>query len=334
MPRLEVVEDLYRLQQLEGAWASLADTLPSVTPFQLPAWQLTWWHHFGSGELRVLAWWEDNLLVALVPCFLHHWEGRRQLTLIGSGLSDYLEPLISPQRAASILSQLKSYLQSSVEWDLCNWQDLDAGTPLRHLNGSLMEDAACSEVELTGDFEAFWQARPKDMRRNLRRYTERARSIGPISFQAAMDFDEELLDALIRLHAARWEKRDEPGMIAANNASAFLRDIARHFASHGMLRFFAIRFCGEIAALVLTFFYRGTVYSYMSAFDPEHETLGFGRTLLFESLQYSYANGYRAWNFCRGEEHYKFSWGAQPIEKLRLILMRDIASSNPPSSAG
>ena len=330
MPTLEVIQDLPRLRQIEPAWAALAEAVPSSTPFQLPPWQLTWWHHFGSGQLRVFSWWEETLLIAIIPCFRHHWEGRRQLTLIGSGISDYLEPLLHPSHANSILPQLQRYLQSSADWDICNWQDLAVNTPLHLLKGSLLEDTICSEVPLTGNFEDFWQARPKDMRRNLRRYSERARSVAPITFETTTSADEELLDALICLHAARWEKRGESGMIAANNSSDFLRDIARQFASRNMLRFFTIRFGEKVVALVLTFPYRETIYSYMSALDPDHEILGFGRTLLYEAIRHSYQYGYRAWNFCRGDEHYKFAWGAKPIEKRRLILTRDTASSSPP----
>ncbi len=333
MPTLEVIEELSRLQQIEPAWSALADTAPNVTPFQLPHWQLTWWYHLGSGRLQVLSWWEDNLLIAVIPCFLHHWEGRRQLTLIGSGISDYLEPLIHPNHAKNILPQLRRYLQSNTGWDICNWQDLAVNTPLHHLGGDLVEDTVCSEVPLTGSFEDFRQARPKDMRRNLRRYGERARSLGSITFQTTTDAEEELLDALVHLHAARWQKRGEPGMIAANNSAAFLRDVARQFSSRNMLRLFAIRFGGKVAALVLTFLCRNTIYSYISALDPEHEILGFGRTLLYEAMRFSYKQRYSAWNFCRGDEHYKFSWGARPIEKRRLILTRDTVSDNPPPSA-
>lgn len=333
MPAFEVVEDLSRLRQIEPAWSALANTIPSSTPFHLPGWLLTWWHHFGSGHLRVFAWWKSDELVGLVPCFLHRWEDRRQLTLIGSGISDYLEPLLLPAHTDEILSQLQWHLASNTEWDLCNWQDLAANTPLHYLGGALREDTVCSEVSLTGTFEEFWQDRPKDMRRNLRRYTERARSLAPVTFETAVDANEELLDTLVHLHAARWEKRGEPGMIAANNSAGFLRDIVRKFAAHDRLRFFAIRFGESVAALVLTLIHRAAIYSYMSAFDPEHEILGFGRTLLYEAIRYSYQHGYCAWNFCRGDEPYKFSWGAKPIEKRRLILSRDTVSNNPRPSA-
>ncbi len=258
---------------------------------------------------------------AILPCFLHEWEGRRQLTLIGTGISDYLDPLIDVEPSKLFVEALQDHLEHKKDWDICNWQDLSAGTPLRELKmASVCPDTPCSAIPLTGTFEELWHSRSKDMRRNLRRYSERAKKIGSVEFEVSSAAGKEWLDELVRLHAARWEKQGETGMIAANRSEAFLREIASEFAALEQLRFFGIRFKGKIAALVLTFVHNNQVFSYMSAFDPEYEILGFGRTLLYEAIQYSYQHGYTAWNFLRGEEPYKFSWGAQSIPKSRIVL--------------
>jgi len=73
-------------------------------------------------------------------------------------------------------------------------------------------------------------------------------------------------------------------------------------------------------AVVLALRNRTTLYSYLSAFDPDYEQLGFGRELLGQAIRYAHEHGYRTWNFMRGDEPYKYSWGARPIPKCRLIL--------------
>jgi CelD/BcsL family acetyltransferase involved in cellulose biosynthesis len=81
-----------------------------------------------------------------------------------------------------------------------------------------------------------------------------------------------------------------------------------------------VRFRGELAAVNLGFLFRDTFSSYMSAFDPEHEYFGFGRMLLYRAIQYCYANRVRFWDFLRGEEPYKFSWGALAVPKRRVYV--------------
>jgi CelD/BcsL family acetyltransferase involved in cellulose biosynthesis len=146
--------------------------------------------------------------------------------------------------------------------------------------------------------------------------------MGSLDFEVSSEAEPRLLDDLIRLHELRWQKQGEPGMIAANQSQFFLRAVTEQFAASGMLRIFTVRWRDAVAAIVLTFLYRGKIFSYMSAFDPEHEILGFGRTLLYESFRYCFDQGYTAWNFLRGTESYKSSWGALPIPKIRLYKER------------
>ena len=63
-------------------------------------------------------------------------------------------------------------------------------------------------------------------------------------------------------------------------------------------------------------------FGYMSAFDPQQESHGFGRLLLYEAFRYCFQNRINSWQFLRGQETYKFWWGAQLIPKIRLYRAR------------
>jgi len=325
---LEVLDNVSFLGELEAEWSSFLRTIRGITPFQLPQWLLTWWAHFGNGQLHVLVFREKDVMVGIVPCFRHQWNGLRQITLIGSGISDYLEPAIQPQHGPAILDRLRTHLEANLDWDVCDWQDLSANTSLIGLksNGKFelaaSADISCSEIRLAGTFDEFRNARPKDLKRNLRRYRNKAEAIGSLQFEVMKEAHPESMQALVELHTAKWQRRGEPGMIQANGSAEFLRDVARDFASRDMLRFFSLHFQSKIVALIVAFSYEKTMFGYLSAFDPEYEALGFGRTLLFEALRYCYENGYAAWNFLRGEEPYKFWWGARIIPKCRVQLVR------------
>lgn len=326
--RLELIDNFSRLIEIEPEWSAFTRTIAGITPFQLPQWLLTWWRHFGNGQLHVLVFRGNDAIVGIIPCFRHDWNGLRQLTLIGSGISDYLEPAIDSQHCPAILGRLREHLETYPDWDICDWQDLSGDTPLSGLKSAAKVeslsrlDLPCSEIQLDGTFDDFQNARPKDLKRNLRRYKKKAEATGCMQFETIQEAHPELMKALIDLHDAKWQKRGEPGMIQANGSAEFLCDVARKFAHVDMLRFFSLRFKGQIAALILGFPYGSTMFGYLSAFDPEHEALGLGRTLLLEAIHYCYQNGYRAWNFLRGDEPYKFWWGAQPIPKCRVRLIR------------
>lgn len=328
MLTLQVIDSLERLQEIRDQWAALVNQLETTTPFHLPQWQLTWWRHFGSGQLRAFAFFDEGTLVGLIPCFRHQWEGARQLTLIGSGITDFLEPPLRTGCENAVVSCLGDYLQSQNDWDICNWQDLSANTPLQRLadrktlDAQLIEDTLCTAIPLGGGFDAYWQDRSNELRRNMRRYTQKAEAEGAVRFEVHEKPNSTLLDALIELHAMRWGKRGESGTIAANQSADFLRDIAAQFASEKLLRLLTLKWKDEIVAIIFAFAWRKTMYGYLSAFNPEHEKLGFGRILLFHAVKYAADTGHAAWNFLRGDEPYKIWWGAQPIGKSRLLMNR------------
>jgi CelD/BcsL family acetyltransferase involved in cellulose biosynthesis len=325
---LEVIDNFPRLVEIEAEWSTFARTMPGVTPFQLPQWLLTWWRHFGNGQLHVLVFRETDAMIGIIPCFRHQWNGALQMTLIGSGISDYLEPAIDPRYCPAILQSLRDHLQAAINWDICDWQDLSVDTPLRGLGSegrfelTFSSDIPCSEIRLEGSFDTFQNARSKDLKRNLRRYRNKAEAMGNVQFEAVRTARPELINALIDLHDGKWQQRGEPGMIQANGSAEFLCDVAREFACGDMLRLFSLRFQDRIAAVILAISYESTMFGYLSAFDPQHEALGLGRTLLLEAIRYCYENGYKAWNFLRGDEPYKFWWGAQIIPKTRVRLIR------------
>jgi CelD/BcsL family acetyltransferase involved in cellulose biosynthesis len=325
--QLELIRDNERLLQFAPEWCAFARCRPASTPFQLPDWLLTWWRHFGSGSARVFVF-RDAACVGVLPCFLHHWNGAQQLTLVGSGISDYLDPILSPPDQPATLDCLRQHLSLSDEWEVCDWQDLAQNTPFNALSGDMWqlyqrEEVPCSEAALSGTFEQYWDTRPRHLRRNVRRYADKARQNGFLEFHVTRDADPELMQALFRLHAARWQRRGESGMVEANHSAEFLLDIARQFATQNMLRVFSLRYQGGIAAVILAFAYQDRIYGYLTGFDPAYRQFSLASVLLFEAVRECYREGFRAWNFCRGNEPYKAEWGAQPVRRCRLILQRN-----------
>lgn len=324
---LEVVSDIRRLRDLTPAWSDRVSLWKQATPFHLPEWLLTWWEHFGSGDLQTLVAWQDASIVGFVPCFRHTWQNARQLTLIGTGITDYLEPFIAEESAEDSISAIGDYL-AKADYDLCDWQDLSAASPLLkleqldQLNVKAVPDTICSEVALTGSFDQYWTSRSSEMRRNVRRYAEKAERFGPLNFQVDHEAGQDAVDALLSLHTARWQSRGESGMVEANHSAGFIRSAAAALAKRGLLRLFTLRWCERVVAAILAVSWSGRLYGYFSAFDPEHEHLGFGRILLSKCIRYAYDTEHTHWNFLRGDEPYKKSWGAQCIPKCRLIISR------------
>jgi hypothetical protein len=102
------------------------------------------------------------------------------MTLMGSGISDYLDPVFLVPYRPTIVRALGEYLAANEDWEVCDWQDLSYDTSLDLLSPGAWEitkqkDTVCTELPLPGDFAAFWEQRPRHLRRNIPRYAEKAR---------------------------------------------------------------------------------------------------------------------------------------------------------------
>jgi CelD/BcsL family acetyltransferase involved in cellulose biosynthesis len=327
--RLEIVSEIWRLRELEPSWSERILQWRRATPFHLPDWVLTWWDHFGSGELQTLIAWQDGSIVGVVPCFRHVWQNRRQLTLVGSGVTDYLDPFLADECVESTVTAIGQYL-AETDYDLCEWQDLSPTSPLLklaqldQLELLVAPDTICTEVKLEGDFNQYWLHRSSEMRRNVRRYTEKAEKIGPLRFNVDCNSNADTLNTLLTLHTARWRSRGESGMVEANHSGDFMCAVGAKLARRGVLRLFTLSWCERVVAVIFAFSWNGRMYGYFSAFDPEDAQLGFGRILLSRCIQYAYETGHSHWNFLRGDEPYKASWGAECVPKCRLTIRRRV----------
>lgn len=323
---LSVIRTNQDLEAFVPEWHAYVQAHPDATPFHLPAWLLTWWKHLGSGSLRVLVIREDGRLCSVVPCFLLLWQGRWQLTLFGSGVTDYLDPLITPGDEERVTAVIEQYLNDDPEWEIVDWTDIDPRHPIFAMSHEPLDWIPRSELPFEGTFEEYWKGRGYDLRRNVRRYREKALKAGPVDFQLVDRGAPDFIDNLIDLHTRRWNAQGQPGMVEANRSAGFLSGVASEMSNLGYAKFFTLRFRGDLAAVIFAMEYRNRVYGYMSAFDPDLSAFSFGRILLYESIRHCFERCC-AWDFLRGEEPYKNEWGARNHPRARLRLERLRAAS-------
>ena len=107
---LEVVARAAALKALTPEWWELWHEA-GATPFQSPAWLLSWFESFGaSAELYALSLRSSGKLVALLPLSLFSFEGERWAAPLGAGISDYLDVLIAPGARREVSAPLRNAL--------------------------------------------------------------------------------------------------------------------------------------------------------------------------------------------------------------------------------
>jgi CelD/BcsL family acetyltransferase involved in cellulose biosynthesis len=340
------------LEELAPEWTELWRADPRATPFQSPAWLIPWWKHIGEGSLLTLALRRaSGELAAIVPWYVRSNDsGEREVLLLGAGTTDYLEGVFSPAEPLCAAAAAFGYLERRRElWDVVDLQQLRAGSPLLWAQVAASWDdrsadgEACPTLRLPDAAEGLAGVVPARMLQNLHYYRRRAERVGALRFECATpETLQSLFDAHVQLHRARWSKRAEPGVLDRESVQAAHRASLPQLFALGVLRLYALRLDGRIIATLQGFIDPPTAqerrfYYYLGGFDPELERLSPGTLLIGHAVQRAIEERCTIFDFLRGEEAYKYLWGAHDSATRRRRLERrtrtDAGRERAPASA-
>jgi CelD/BcsL family acetyltransferase involved in cellulose biosynthesis len=321
--RAEVLATDAALRALRAEWEALwRRAADRTTPFQSPAWLLPWWRAFGTGRPRAAVLrGGDGRLLGLLPLYLlEEGAAGTKLLPIGIGVSDYLDALLDPDAPPDAAERLlAAALAASPEATSCDLTDLPPGAALRDApappgwhDGGARPTVPCPVLELPPGASPS-EVLSRKRRGALRNARNRAERAGGWAVEVATPSTlDGCLDALVALHQARWGARGEPGGVLADpRVPAMHREAAPALLAEGALRLLVLRLGGAPAAAYYALLGGGgRVMLYLAGFDEARAHESPGALLLGEVVAWALAEGWREVHFLRGDEDYKYSWGA------------------------
>ncbi len=262
--------------------------------------------------------------------------------------ADYATILAAPDDLPAVATALVDVLtgppdlaHGSQPWDALDLRRLRTGDPaLLALEGAFrsaadgqrwdvqreLEDVCPVISAPSGDWDEYLATLDKSARHEIRRKLRRAATVGPLSIEVAAPSDEAV-GHFITLHRARFgEEGLFPSGAGGARSELFIRrlgELERAEPDGGQMRVALVR-CGERIVYVAVAFDDGaTCYLYNAGMDPEASLASPGITGTALYLQDRLAAGRRRFDFLRGDEPYKYEWGAvdEPIE--RLVVQRE-----------
>ncbi len=331
-PHTTLLIGIEALEGLQTAWAELWRADPTATPFQHPAWLLSWARQFGpDGVVQAVQQRDDKgRLLGLLPLFAYRdpSQGTHKLLLLGTGTTDYLGGVFQPIPASSLAeAALRFALTEIPAWNRLDLPQLRIDSPLLEA-GRGMGSLASSEAESCA-IVFVEQALPGKVDANIRRYRRRAEIEGPLLFTVASGQAEaeEFFEELVRLHRERWETRQEAGVLNDPRVLEHHREALPPLLEAGLLRLFRLR-CGEGTVAVLYALADPVdrplrrLYLYLIGIDMRRSHLSPGTLILHAVWEYARKQGFAQLDLLRGGERYKEFWGAVPSSTHALHATR------------
>ncbi len=320
-------------------WNALLAESVSDVPFLRYEYLSAWWQTRGGGEwpqaeLLLISAQVEGRLVGIAPLFLALHEEQPMVLLLGSiEISDYLDLIVRPADLRPFLSGLLDFLaQARAEaWRGLDWYNIPDSSPTLAV---LREEAArrgwgydaevfrpTPYIPLPGSFEAYLASIDKKQRHEIRRKMRRAEESG-LGVRWYLVRDEETLDAEIDAFLHLMEQDQKKAEFLTEVMRQQMRGAVHAAFRHGWLWLAFLEIDGQKVAGMLNFDYRGRLWGYNSGVNQHFRELSPGWVLLAYVLQWATENGRSEFDFMRGDEEYKYRFGAINRYVMRVRVLR------------
>ena len=250
--------------------------------------------------------------------------------------ADYATVLAAPADLPAVCAAVVECLAATdhSRWDVVDLRRLRAGDPATDALANAFEWAApkagwvvtreqedvCPTVTLAPgqDFDSFLATLDKKERHEIRRKVRRAEAAGTIALERSANPIDDL-DAFIDLHQKRWGAE---GLFPPTEGGAasrrFFAGLFEDCAPSGLVDLSFLSVDGRRIAAGVTFDDGEAVYYYNAGVDPDARDLSPGVVMVACYVQRAIELGRTRLDFLRGNEPYKYEWGAvdSPIERL------------------
>ena len=247
--------------------------------------------------------------------------------------SDYATILAEPADLPEVARAVAGYIAgpASGEWDVVDLRRLRCGDPAgSRLAAAFAElDAGRLVVERedvcpvvtfpTGlDIEGYLSTLGKKERHEIRRKVRRAEAAGEVRLTDSTDPLGDL-DLFIDLHQKRWgEKGLFPPNRGGEQSRVLVRRLFELFGIDGPFRLTILSVGDRVIASGLHFETETDLLYYNAGIDPDARDLSPGVLMIHAYVRRALERGLRRMDFLRGDEPYKYEWGAvdEPIQRV------------------
>jgi CelD/BcsL family acetyltransferase involved in cellulose biosynthesis len=320
--------------ELANDWDALVEKSMTDTPFQKLAYQKSWRKNLsppGSTLYSVVV--RDNVgTLTAIGCLLHTNDGKLRFNGCIEE-TDYLDLITTAEHAKESWEVIFPLLLSDMmpEWrhlDLCN---IPSESPTRSILPEVANQydltvvesiiEVCPTIELPGTFDAYLDTLASKQRREVGRKLRRAQGAGAqLSIvNKTENLTAEVDDFLALLQKSTYEKRDWLN----EGRRALFHETAQSAQEDGTLQLLFLEVDGQKAAALFNFDYGDRIWVYNSGLDPDlFSALSPGVVITAWAIELAINEGRDEFDFLRGNEEYKYRFGAEDREIYRLQIVR------------
>lgn len=340
--QFDIYRTLEELDTISDEWNELLSCCSaSHVPFLRYEYLRSWWQTLGGGEWQagelyiVIGRAENGDLIGIAPLFYTgNRFGEPALMLIGSiEISDYLDLIVHCDDQSVFIDGLLSLLDSDrlPDWRVLDWYNIPENSPtlvclqtaVRRCGWSYQQEQLqpCPYIPLPGDWETYLAGIDKKQRHEIRRKMRRVEESDlPVHWYFVQDEDE--LDSEVDGFMDLMAQDPEKALFLTPLMRSQMHTAVHTAFQHGWLQLAFLEVAGQKAAGYLNFDFNDHIWVYNSGLNFKYRELSPGWVLLGYLLKWANDNKRLEFDFMRGNEEYKYRFGAVNRYIVRAVVRR------------
>ncbi len=311
-PQVVEINRIDQLEDLRLIWTLLASQTRDASFFHTLDWLQAYWRHFGAEQqLRVLVVWSGPTPVGILPLTVIRERTRlgtvRVLTYPLHDWGTFFGP-IGPNPTATLTLALQHIRNTPRTWDLVDlrWVNRDEHDHLRtpwamqHAGYEVRESIwkTTSLIDMTNDWDGYWQSRSSKMRNNTIRDERRLSEMGTVELEryrptgAAYGDDDprwDLYNTCCEIAQASWQGTSDSGTTLSHDSVChFFRQAHALAAKNGMVDLNLLKVNGKAVAYAYNYITAGRLSGVRRGHLPAFASCGVGNVLFSRMLQDSF----------------------------------------------
>ncbi|GGP14025.1 GNAT family N-acetyltransferase [Oceanobacillus neutriphilus] len=299
------------------------------TIFQEGSWMKNWWEYQKNCKTihpYMIEVKEGMNTIAIVP--LYSYKATWSFTVIrpiGLGAADYLVPVISKKYDMEEIFNLiiKKLIEDRRKWDCIVWSDLPGDSIYNKIfSDSLLDGFKMIEKVKTVDCpyiildqnmeQEKFGLNNKYVKKILFKQRKLIRQKGEYLYQRVRrETDiEPVMNKLFELHQRRWNGTETPSKYNNRKEREYALLTAKNLFQNELLHLSYLEINKQIIAVHFGMTDGNRFYFYIPSFDTEFGKYSAGQLLIYHLILDAGKEGCQHFDFLKGEEAYKYKWGA------------------------
>lgn len=341
--RIEVLEEIMPKKE------QLNEMFHETTVFQSIDWMKSWLEYKKKSKeiipyiVEIV---EGHKTVGIFPLYLSEKEFAnfhfRVLRPIGDVESDYLLPILSKEHSSEeiLKKAVETVFKDKENWDCIDWGDIPKNSIFDKVLSNFLTNPystfitrkkteVCPFLMLNHDFGTIKHKIDKQLLGQTLSKEKKMIKNGQLKLckvEKSIEIDS-VMEKLFDIHCERWRNTRTPSKFESIEMRKYTLQVAKRLHKTGLLHLTYLRQNNKIISVHFGMADGKRLYFYTPAFDINFQKYSVGSILMYRLIQLSCQEGYEVFDFMRGNEGYKWLWGAEEKSNVRYTVFNNKARS-------